>query len=99
LKQNQVAAKAGITRAMASAYERGRNLPTLPTLKAYLRALGADFSDLQKSIDGISEGAKHDPEDLEQEVTRAVLTLVRNLRQRVLATSGEVAAQTRGGHI
>jgi len=50
LKQNEMARRAGITRAMASAYERGKRLPSLRTLVAVLNALGADFGTLHQAL-------------------------------------------------
>lgn len=50
LRQCDMAERAGITRSMASAYERGRRLPSLRTLDALLDALDADLGVLQRAI-------------------------------------------------
>ncbi len=136
LKQNKVAAKAHITKAMVSSYETGKMYPTLPTLLAYLRAVGADFSDLQRSIESESEdfhlrfkelaafettaelsdgkpsadGAngsvepelaaelKDDPENVEREVGRRVLALMRRLRQGERTQAPEDAEDDHGSN-
>ena len=43
LTQGQLAADAGVTQQMVSAYETGRRDPTLPTLMRLLRAAGFDL--------------------------------------------------------
>jgi len=53
LRQWQLARKAGVTKAMVSAYEKGRRLPSLRTLLLLLTALGADFGVLQQALDRI----------------------------------------------
>lgn len=49
-RQMDLAAAAGITKAMLSAYETGKQLPTLPTLSKILMALGADLQDLHNAL-------------------------------------------------
>lgn len=49
-KQYTVAQSAGITKAMLSAYETGKRLPSLATLGALLDALGADLGDLHRAL-------------------------------------------------
>jgi len=53
LRQYQLAKRAGVTKAMVSAYERGRRLPSLRTLLLLLTALGADFGTLQRALDQV----------------------------------------------
>jgi transcriptional regulator with XRE-family HTH domain len=54
-RQNEVAASAGLTKAMLSSYETGVRLPSLPSLGAILAAFGDDFHDLQKALDEVSD--------------------------------------------
>lgn len=49
-RQYQVAAAAGITKAMLSAYETGKRLPSLKTLGNLLDALEADLADLHHAL-------------------------------------------------
>ncbi|HEX2222657.1 MAG TPA: helix-turn-helix transcriptional regulator [Thermoanaerobaculia bacterium] len=49
-KQYQVAAAAGITKGMLSAYETGRQRPSLETLEKLLDTLGCDLNDLHNAI-------------------------------------------------
>ncbi|MDY7093037.1 MAG: helix-turn-helix transcriptional regulator [Acidobacteriota bacterium] len=51
LRQNEVAGKAGITKAMISSYESGRSLPTVATLDKILGALGADLFALCNALE------------------------------------------------
>jgi transcriptional regulator with XRE-family HTH domain len=85
LKQYEVALEAKLSRAMLSGYEIGKSYPSVPTLQAILQALGADFCDLQRSINadiqGVSFRFKDDPEHVEREAGRAVMALVDCLRQ------------------
>ena len=53
LAQTAVAEKAGITKAMLSAYERGSCLPSLPSLTPVLAVLDADLYDLQGVLDEV----------------------------------------------
>ena len=93
-KQHQLADSAGVTKAMLSAYETGKQVPSMPTLLAILRGLGADFCDLQKAMDALSglqetttgledpRTGQQDPENLEKrqrEIGRAVLEIAANL--------------------
>lgn len=48
--QREVAESAGITRAMLSAYESGRQLPTLATLGRLLVTLGVDLAELGQAL-------------------------------------------------
>ena len=49
-KQYQVAEAAGITKGMLSAYETGRQRPSLETLEKILDTLGCDLNDLHNAI-------------------------------------------------
>lgn len=49
-KQYQVADAAGITKGMLSAYETGRQRPSLETLEKLLDTLGCDLHDLHNAI-------------------------------------------------
>lgn len=49
-KQYQVADAAGITTAMLSAYETGKQKPSLETLEKVLGALGCDLEDLHRAL-------------------------------------------------
>ena len=49
-KQYQVANAAGITKGMLSAYETGRQRPSLETLEKILDTLGCDLNDLHNAI-------------------------------------------------
>lgn len=60
-KQYQVAEAAGITKGMLSAYETGRQRPSLETLEKILSTLGCDLNDLHNAIqiiNGRPEGMK-----------------------------------------
>lgn len=72
-KQYQVADSAGITKGMLSAYETGRQRPSLETLEKILDTLGCDLNDLHNAIQIINgrpeqmkrrgEGADEDEEE------------------------------------
>ncbi len=49
-KQYQIAEAAGITKAMLSAYETGKQKPSLETLEKILDALGKNLADLHHSL-------------------------------------------------
>lgn len=54
-RQYQVADAAGITKAMLSAYETGKQKPSLDTLEKILEALGSDLSDLHGALQIVNE--------------------------------------------
>ncbi len=54
-RQYQVADAAGITKAMLSAYETGKQKPSLDTLEKILEALGSDLSDLHNALQIVNE--------------------------------------------
>lgn len=49
LKQYEVARRAGITKAMLSAYERGQRLPSLRSMFRVLDALGAHLAHVERA--------------------------------------------------
>jgi transcriptional regulator with XRE-family HTH domain len=53
--QRQLAGAAGITTAALSAYERGRQLPTVPTLALLLVALGCSEGDFSRHFGPFGE--------------------------------------------
>ncbi len=55
LRQYQVADAAAVTKAMLSAYETGRQKPSLDTLERLLEALGCDLADLQRALAVVNE--------------------------------------------
>lgn len=68
-KQYQVADTAGITKGMLSAYETGRQRPSLETLEKILDTLGCDLNDLHNAIqiiNGKPEGMKRKGDDSER---------------------------------
>ena len=54
-RQYQVADAAGITKAMLSAYETGKQKPSLDTLEKILAALDCDLNDLHNALQIINE--------------------------------------------
>jgi transcriptional regulator with XRE-family HTH domain len=69
-KQYQVADSAGITKGMLSAYETGRQRPSLETLEKILDTLGCDLNDLHNAIqiiNGRPEKMKRRGEGMEDE--------------------------------
>lgn len=66
-KQYQVADAAGITKGMLSAYETGRQRPSLETLEKLLDTLGCDLHDLHNSlqiVNGRPQTLRQRPDDL-----------------------------------
>lgn len=55
LRQYETARAAGITKAMLSAYETGKQSPSLASLEKILDALGADLVDLARALDHVNE--------------------------------------------
>lgn len=54
-RQYQVADSAGITKAMLSAYETGKQKPSLDTLEKILAALEGDLNDLHNALQIVNE--------------------------------------------
>ena len=54
-RQYQVAEAAGITKAMLSAYETGKQKPSLDTLEKILAALECDLNDLHNALQIVNE--------------------------------------------
>lgn len=57
LRQYETAKAAGITKAMLSAYETGKQSPSLESLEKVLDALGADLVSLARALDHVNERA------------------------------------------
>lgn len=55
LRQYQVAEAAAVTKAMLSAYETGRQKPSLDTLERLLEALSCDLADLHHALAIVNE--------------------------------------------
>lgn len=55
LRQYEAAARASITKAMLSAYETGKQHPSLDTLEKILGALDAELADLARALDLVNE--------------------------------------------
>jgi transcriptional regulator with XRE-family HTH domain len=82
LRQIDVSIRSGLSKAMVSAYEGGKALPSLPSLWAYLDAIGRDLADLQEALDeleGLPKRRSADVEAKERSVGRAVLKALRGL--------------------
>jgi transcriptional regulator with XRE-family HTH domain len=60
-RQYQVAEDAGITKAMLSAYETGKQKPSLETLDKILDALGCDLADLHDALLVVNDRRGGDP--------------------------------------
>ncbi|HYL04707.1 MAG TPA: helix-turn-helix transcriptional regulator [Thermoanaerobaculia bacterium] len=58
-KQYQVASSAGITKGMLSAYETGRQRPSLETLDKLLETLGCDLNDLHNALQIVNGRPEH----------------------------------------
>ena len=54
-RQYELAAAAGITKAMLSSYETGKQKPSLDTLEKVLDTLGADLADLHGALQIVNE--------------------------------------------
>ncbi len=95
-KQYQVADSAGITKGMLSAYETGRQRPSLETLEKILDTLGCDLNDLHNAIqiiNGRPEKMKRRGEGMDEEEPAVVRTEAggRSEVQRVLGRPGSLA--------
>ena len=69
---------------MVSAYEGGKLLPSLPSLSAYLDAIGRDLADLQEAVNelrGFPSKKSGNVEARERAVGRAVLKVLRGLEE------------------
>jgi transcriptional regulator with XRE-family HTH domain len=84
LRQIDVSARSGLSKAMVSAYEGGKAFPSLPSLSAYLGAIGRDLRDFQEALDelgGLPKRTNTDQELRERAVGRAVLRALRGLEE------------------
>lgn len=61
-KQYEIAEAAGITKAMLSAYETGKQNPSIETLEKIMSALGADLRDLDHALSVNQSGAREPAE-------------------------------------
>ena len=80
LRQIDVSVRSGLSKAMVSAYEGGKALPSLLSLWAYLDAIGRDLADLQEALDelgGLPKRRTADMEARERSVGRVVLKALR----------------------
>lgn len=85
LRQTDVSERSGLTKAMLSAYETGKTLPTLVSLATFLTAIGKDFADFQEVLDllrNVSPRRAPDERDLEREVGRVVLRAIQDVIER-----------------
>lgn len=67
-RQYQIADSAGITKAMLSAYETGKQKPSLDTLEKILAALDCDLNDLHNALQIVNER----PEAIRRSLTKDV---------------------------
>jgi transcriptional regulator with XRE-family HTH domain len=74
-RQVDIARRSGLSKAMVSAYESGKSMPSLPSLTAYLGAIGRNLADLQNVVDELL--GFRGTEKLELVVGRAVLRTLR----------------------
>lgn len=54
-RQYEIALAAGVTKAMLSAYETGKQSPSLRSLEQILEALGSDLVELARALDHVNE--------------------------------------------
>jgi len=88
LRQIDISNRSGLSKAMVSAYESGKALPSFPSLAAYLEALGKDLSDLQAAIYEVSGVPSNIVATIlrERAVGRAVLQALHGLELNALET-------------
>src|SRR5436309_13051967 len=85
LRQTDVSERSGLTKAMLSAYETGKTLPTLVSLTTFLVAIGKDLADFQEVLDmvrKVSSKRTPDERDLEREVGHVVLRAIQDVIER-----------------
>jgi transcriptional regulator with XRE-family HTH domain len=85
LRQTDLSERSGLTKAMLSAYETGKTLPTLTSLTTFLVTIGKDFADFQEVLDivrKVSPKRTPDQRDLEREVGRVVLKAIHDVIER-----------------
>jgi transcriptional regulator with XRE-family HTH domain len=98
-KQYRVADDAGVTKGMLSAYETGRQRPSLETLDKLLETLGCDLNDLHNAlqiVNGRPERMKG--WQLRDANAGAQLQDLSDLRQTGLGLNERAASQARAGH-
>jgi transcriptional regulator with XRE-family HTH domain len=82
LRQIDVSQASGLSKAMVSAYEGGKALPSVLSLCRYLNAIGRDFGDLQNALDEMGGIPCHrviEAEIMERKVGRVVLGLLQSM--------------------
>ena len=85
LRQTDVSERSGLTKAMLSAYETGKTLPTLVSLTTFLVAIGKDLADFQEVLDmvrKVSSKRTPDDRDLERELGHVVLRAIQDVIER-----------------
>jgi transcriptional regulator with XRE-family HTH domain len=86
LLQVNVAERSGLTRAMVSAYEGGKSIPSLASLSVYLGAIGRNLGDLQDEVNRLSGQSLDEPvEDRERAIGRVVLKALRALEEDLVS--------------
>jgi transcriptional regulator with XRE-family HTH domain len=91
LRQTDISERSGLTKAMLSAYETGKTLPTLVSLTAFLAAIGKDLADFQEVLDlvrNVSPKRAPDERDLERDVGRVVLKAIQDVIERQAEREG-----------
>ncbi len=99
LKQAKVAESAGITSPMLSAYETGKQRPSLATIDKILKALEADAWDLTKALlsfeeenPGVTKSNKAAAEALTRANLETIAELEIQLRKLVEESAGDATA-------
>jgi transcriptional regulator with XRE-family HTH domain len=99
-KQYRVADDAGVTKGMLSAYETGRQRPSLETLDKLLETLGCDLNDLHNALQ-IVNGRPERMKGWHLQDARAEMVELQDLsalRQTVPGPNERAAGQAQGGH-
>lgn len=92
LKQTEVSEKSGLTKAMLSAYETGKNTPSLASLMAYLRAVGTDFAELQGALEAVGGDVGLPRSTSGSEVARESLSGLQEVLRELVGPLERVAA-------
>jgi len=92
LRQAEVAKSAGITSPMLSAYETGKQRPSLATIDKVLRALDSDVWDLTKALLSFEEGTPSGPSaEAAEAIGRANLESIALLEAQIRSLIDESA--------
>ncbi len=93
-KQSEIAEEAGLTKGMLSAYETGRQRPSLESLFKLLEVLQADFGDFQDALDITANRSsarrrqfEEEEKAREQRLGRAMLEVVASFSEAIRARS------------